>query len=121
MARREWPLRFVCSEEGCTETANYRYQTRRDMMESFELKHYSNGRWRCIRHRSPNELLSDSNMETRAELTVEQTQHGKYFNGHSGFVSGPGFKAFANDFPEGAKIVVTTTLALPAKDQPHDQ
>lgn len=112
MSRREWPLMFVCGHEGCTERANYRYQTKRDLMESFELKHYSNGRWRCSRHARPDEVLSADNRETRAELTVEQMPHGRYF-GHSGFVSGPGFKAFAADFPAGTKVIVTTMLVLP--------
>ena len=31
----------------------------------------------------------------------------------SGFTFGPGFKAFANDFPEGTKIVITATLEVP--------
>jgi len=110
--RREWPLRLVCGHEGCAETSNYRYQTKRDLMESFELKHYSDGRWRCIRHARPNEILSAGNPETRIELTVEQKEHGLYF-GSFGFISGPGFKAFAKDFPAGAKVVVSATLVLP--------
>lgn len=112
MSRREWPLRFVCGHEGCNESANYRYQTKRDLMESFELKHYSNGRWRCTRHARPGEVLSASNPETCAELTVEQKPYGRYF-GNVGFISGPGFKAFAEDFPPGTKIIVSTRLVLP--------
>ncbi|MGA1853006.1 hypothetical protein VH570_19415 [Sphingobium sp. HT1-2] len=117
MARREWPLRFVCGQEGCTESANYRYQTKRDLMESFELKHYSNGRWRCIRHARPKEVLSADNRETRIEMTVDQKPHGRYF-GSSGFLHGPGFKAFADDFPAGTKIIVSATLILPG--EAHD-
>lgn len=112
MARREWPLHFTCAHEGCREAANYRYSTKRDLMESFELKNYSNGRWRCIRHSKPNEVLSHDNPETRAELTVDQKEHGRYFES-SGFISGPGFRAFAKDFPPGAKVIVTATLVLP--------
>jgi hypothetical protein len=113
MARREWPLRFVCAHEGCNEAANYRYATRRDLMESFELKHYSNGRWRCTRHARPSEVLSATNPRTRAELTVEQKPHGRYF-GSFGFIHGPGFKAFADDFPPGAKVIVSAELVVPA-------
>ena len=112
MARREWPLRFVCGHEGCNETANYRYETKRDMMESFELKHYSHGRWKCVRHTRPNEVLSPENMATVAELVVEQKPQGRYF-GSAGFVSGPGFKVFAADLPEGSKVVISATLVLP--------
>lgn len=113
MARREWPLRFVCGHAGCTETANYRYSTRRDMMESFELKHYSDGCWRCVRHSRPNEVLSAENPETVAELTVEEKLHGHYF-GSMGFIHGPGFRVFAKDFPPGTKVIVTARLVLPA-------
>lgn len=115
MSRREWPLRFVCGHDGCTESANYRYQTKRDLMESFELRNYSDGRWRCVRHSKPDEVLSATNKKTRAELVVEQKEHGRYF-GHSGFTFGPGFKAFAKDFPAGSKIIVTATLVLPQED-----
>lgn len=112
MSRREWPLRFVCNHPGCTESANYRYSTRRDMMESFELKNYSDGRWRCVRHRNPDEVLSLSNPRTRAEIVLEQKPHGKFF-GHFGFISGLGFKAFAEDFPAGTKIIVSAEIVLP--------
>lgn len=112
MARREYPLRFVCAQEGCSESANYRYSTRRDLMGSFELKNYSNGRWRCTRHAKPSEVLSQGNPTTRAELTVDQKPYGRFF-GNWGFISGPGFKAFAEDFPPGTKLIVTTEIQFP--------
>lgn len=119
MARREWPLRFTCAHEGCGEMANYRYQTKRDLMESFELKNYSNGRWRCIRHSRPEEVLSPSNLRTLAELTVEERPYGKFF-GNFGFVSGPGFKVFADDLPVGTKLVVSASIALPSPPNPEE-
>lgn len=119
MSRREWPLMFTCGHEGCTERAIYRYQTRRDMMESFEGKHYSNGRWRCVRHTKPDEVLSASNRATRHELVLEERPHGKFF-GHSGFVHGSGFKAFAKDFPVGTKIVVSTEVIFPDAGAEND-
>lgn len=118
MAKRDWPLMFTCGHEGCKEQAIYRYSTRRDMMESFELKNYTNGRWRCVRHTRPNEVLSASNLSTTHELTVEQRPYGKFFE-HSGFVRGPGFKAFAADLPEGTRLVVTAQLILPSELAKH--
>lgn len=112
MARRDWPLMFTCGHDGCTERVTYRYSTRRDMEQSFELKNYSNGRWRCVRHTRPNEVLSINNLETCAELTVEEKEHGRYF-GSQGVIFGPGFKAFASDLPTGSKVIVTATLVLP--------
>jgi hypothetical protein len=120
MSGWEWPLRFVCGHDGCNETVNYRYSTKRDLMESFELKNYSDGRWRCIRHVRANEVLSANNLETRAVLTVEQKPHGRYF-GSNGFIFGPGFKAFAADFPEGAQVIVTATLILPTPVEPEEE
>lgn len=116
MSRREWPLRFTCGHPGCTESANYRYATRRDMMESFERRNYSDGRWRCVRHTRPDEVLSLTNPRTRAEIVIEQKPHGKYF-GHSGFIFGLGFKAFAADFPEGTTIIVSAEVVLPCAER----
>ena len=113
MARREWTLRFPCGHDGCRESSNYRYPTKRDLMESFERKHYSDGRWKCIRHSRHDEVLSAKNTETRIELLVKETPHGRFF-GHNGFVFGPGFKAFAKDFPPGSKIIVSAVLVLPS-------
>lgn len=120
MARRDWPLMFTCAQDGCSERVTYRYATRRDLSESFELKNFSNGRWRCTRHTRPDEVLSSDNRITRAELVLEQKPHGKYF-GNSGFISGPGFKAFAKDFPPGTRLIIEASLVLPEDDQPHDQ
>lgn len=117
MSRRDWPLMFTCGHPGCRETAIYRYATRRDLVESFEQKHYSNGRWRCIRHSRPNEVLGNGNSETRYELVVEQRLHGKFF-GNFGFISGPGFKAFADDFPPGTKVIVSARLVMPEDPSP---
>lgn len=112
MARREWTLRYECGHQGCREMVHYRYSTRRDLEGSFEVKNYSNGRWRCTRHTRPEEVLGPENRETSATLTVEQKPHGRFF-GSSGFLSGPGFKVFAADLPEGTKLVVTAQIVLP--------
>lgn len=112
MSRRDWPFMVRCSHKGCIETATYRYQTRRDMMNSFEVKHYGNGGWLCIRHTRPNEVLSATNTKTVAELTNEQKPYGRFF-GNSNFVSGPGFKVWSKDLPEGARLIVTAEVVLP--------
>jgi hypothetical protein len=58
MAKRDWPLRFQCVHEGCTEHVTYRYETRRDLVSSYELKNYGSGKgWRCVRHSTPNEVV----------------------------------------------------------------
>jgi len=48
-------------------------------------------------------------------LLNEQKEHGRYF-GNFGFVSGPGFKAYAKDFPPGARLIITARIELPSGD-----
>lgn len=111
---REYPLRFRCAHDGCAETVTYRYSTRREMAESFERKHYSGSRgWLCTRHSRPNEVLSELNPETRFEIVSREESYGRFF-GTQGFMYGPGFKLFANDFPAGTKLIVTARIELPA-------
>ncbi len=112
MSRREWTFTGTCGHEGCSERFLYRYPTHRDLVQSFEVKNYSHGRWKCTRHTRPSEVLSAENPRTEHEVVLEQKPHGKFF-GRSGIVSGPGFKAFAEDFPAGTKIIVTAQIVLP--------
>ena len=113
MAKRDWPLRFRCAHEGCSEHVTFRYDTQRDLRSSFELKNYGAGNgWRCVRHSTPNEVLSADNLEQRFEVINRQEEYGRFF-GHQGFVHGPGFKAFAKDFPPGTKLIITARIELP--------
>jgi hypothetical protein len=119
MPKREYPLRFVCSHDGCKESVTYRYSTRRDLSESYELKHYNGGRWKCMHHRNPERVLSESNRQTRFETTSDQRGYGRFF-GSSGVVIGPGFLADASMLPAGTKLIVTARIELPATAQPED-
>jgi hypothetical protein len=120
MPKREWPLRFVCSHEGCNESVTYRYETRRDLVGSYEMKNFRNGRWKCLRHSKPDRVLSSENLETRCELINEQKEHGRYF-GSQGFVSGPGFLVYAADLPAGTKLIVTARIELPTPASEGEQ
>lgn len=112
MARREWPLRFVCAHEGCRESVTYRYATRRDMMDSYELKWYGGDKWKCLRHSDLDRVLSANNRETRFEVVSEQKETGRYF-GSMGLLTGPGFLAMANDLPAGTRLIVMARIELP--------
>lgn len=46
-------------------------------------------------------------------MTVQESPAGKFFDGHYGFVSGPGFKAWAEDYPVGTILEVIATIQLP--------
>lgn len=112
MAKREWPLRFECGHEGCRESVTYRYPTMRDRADSYELRNYQGGKWRCIRHSQPNEVLGPDNLEIKTAYTSERREHGIFW-GSYGFMHGPGFKAFCADFPAGTKLIVTARIELP--------
>lgn len=112
MARRDWPLRVTCGHPGCTESNTYRYETQRDLASSFERKNYYPDKWRCTRHSRPDEVLSARNPSTEAVLVVDEYEYGRYF-GHFGLVTGPGFKAFACDFPPGTRLIVTARIEIP--------
>ncbi|MBW5285984.1 hypothetical protein [Burkholderia gladioli] len=81
-------------------------------MDSFELRNYSNGRWKCTRHVDLDRVLSEENRETRFEVVSSQHEHGVFF-GHWSTVSGPGFLAYAADLPPGTKLIVTARIELP--------
>jgi len=118
MAKREWPLRFTCKHPGCTDSTTFRYDTRRERSESWELRTYGGGNgWACVRHSNPERVLSAENPETRFEVASLQREYGRFF-GNQGLVTGPGFLAYAKDFPEGTKLIITARIEFP--EAPHE-
>lgn len=74
--------------------------------------------WRCTRHRVPEEVLSPTNLERQKVLVCQQSENHpdlikRFWNGTNGFVFGDGYKAYADDFPEGTKLIVTAKIELP--------
>jgi hypothetical protein len=115
MARRRYTLTVRCGYEGCCEYGHYEPENR-DHYIDLE-KRYGQRRWRCVRHAKPEEVLSPTNLRRQHEIVSEHSYYegksiGLYWN-HFGMVSGPGFKAYAKDFPEGTKIIVTAEIVLP--------
>lgn len=115
MARRRYPLRVSCGYKGCRENGHYEAENRAHYTELLEK--YGNGKWRCVRHIKPEEVLSPTNLRRQHEIVSEHSYYegksiGLYWNRFD-MVSGPGFKAYANDFPEGTKIIVTAEIVLP--------
>lgn len=107
-------VRVKCGHEGCSEYAHYEADNRADAIRIDNT--YGNGRWRCVRHRQPNEVLSPESPETVFTMQVFEEPHGKYWGvekASNGFVHGPGFKGFAEDFPVGTTIEVTAKITLP--------
>jgi hypothetical protein len=54
-----------------------------------------------------------SNLEITCDSgTSRQEEYGRFWN-HQGFLSGPGFKVWAKDFPAGSRLIVTARVELP--------
>lgn len=111
MARSYGMFRAKCGHEGCTEFVRYDADNRRHYIDL--EKRYGNGQWRCCRHSQPNEVLSSSNSQIINELRVIADGEHLYWGkerAFSGFSHGPGFKAFAEDFPEGTVLRITAEI-----------
>ncbi|GAB2331769.1 hypothetical protein AB0N20_27445 [Streptomyces griseoincarnatus] len=124
MSPRRRYLTRRCSGPGpCTETSTVEYTARR------ELEHVPQD-WQCPRHAAPDEWMTPGNRETTAVLELQP----RYLKparpggeprllGHfwgppggpasHGSVSGPGFRALADNFPPGTRLTVTATVTLP--------
>ncbi len=115
---RKQTLRFQCGHEGCFEFAIYEFQyadERKRLNES-----YANGKWRCSRHDRPNEVLAAANRRTQLHCTSRKADSGVYWYRDGGtlgfgFESGPGFKAWSADFPEGTTLRITAEVILPGE------
>jgi hypothetical protein len=115
--KRRYALRVQCGHPGCAEFRHIECVTRADYNEMD--KRYSGGKWRCTRHMDLGQVLSIESPKRMVEMTSTRaiSEHtgssiGLFWN-RQGFVSGPGFKAWANDFPEGTILRVTAEVILP--------
>lgn len=117
MAKRIYSSRGKCAESGCSEWFYYDYELKRDKIAADKRR--NERPWRCVRHSQKDTVLSPLNTKIVTELVCGKSK--KYpdldglFFGESGFVFGKGWKAFANDFPPGTKIVETVEVILPSK------
>lgn len=120
MSRRQYDIRFKCAEEGCREHYWSTASTRKEERET--RSHYAKHPWRCTRHRKPEEVLSASNRERTTILTAGKSKQfpelpDLFWDDGSGFEFGPGFKAYARDFPPGTRLIITARIELPEADQ----
>lgn len=124
MSRREYRIGLACAEMGCPERSFTVAETREE--ERAIRVRYAKTPWRCTRHTAPDQVLTPTNRE-REHVLEAMFGDGPYINdtlfwglpggrATNGFVFGPGFKAFAKDFPPGTRLVVTARIELP--DEP---
>lgn len=119
MARREYTMRLTCAAKPCPESQTYVYDTMRDREESHQF--YRRNPWHCAKHSTPEKVLTPERLTIRTALTVGPP--GDRFrktawlkedgSREAAFVYGAGFKAFAEDFPEGTRLTITVTAELP--------
>lgn len=120
-----------CAHNGCPERSFIEYTARRDL-DGVPAE------WKCYRHDKVDEVLSADNPTTTAVLTLhpsyttsrwddEPPKLVGYFwgpedanKGHRGIVSGPGFRAVAEDFPPGARLIVTARIEFPAVEDSEE-
>lgn len=114
-------LLAVCSDSNCMETRYFEYSSRKAYNEGYK-RH--KGTWKCSRHYEPEKVLSIDNPTTRTEIVAAKSDRypdleGLFWHGGgltSGYTCGVGWKAFADDFPPGTKIIVEATLVLPQEE-----
>lgn len=106
---------YKCKHDGCMEYGHYSFETKKEAREH-AIKY--GGEYRCSRHRNMETILSPIST-TRTKVLSAKMNNGRLYwrtetGGYgSGLISGPGFKAWAHDFPEGTTIRVTAEITLP--------
>lgn len=110
-----------CTHPGCNETAHWNFDSRREAAEHYPRRQ----KWKYTRHTKPDEVLGLSNLKLTKTLEAKKVNgfggkplRGLFWksdesSGGNGFCRGTGYKAYADDFPEGTKIVVTAEIILP--------
>ncbi len=68
MSRTYGMFRAQCGHDGCKEFARYEADNRSHYMDL--SNRYGNGKWRCVRHSQPDQVLSETNSKTTETLRV---------------------------------------------------
>ena len=106
MAGRIKTYTVRCTGEGCREYGVIEYERKTDKRVTD---------WRCFRHRNPEQLLTPDSPERVVTVVVEAREdiNGKhFFDGRHGIITGPGFKATAEDWPVGTVFTITVKAAI---------
>lgn len=131
MSRARGTRLVYCDAEGCRESTLYQVpaikQEARDLWE----QRYRD--WKCTRHANPDRLLSHDNPTRQVVLVATEkvdvdhkgvsTPLGLHWV-REGKTSGSGFNfsdahiAYAGDFPEGTRLVITAHVETPGQVNP---
>ena len=122
--KRQYTRNMKCSHEGCEECGYYAFSTKRELADHYKRV----SKWLCVRHTNPSSVLGLDNLSTstklicKVKLMDDGKPLGKFWQEErdfgtdrvsSRFQYGNGYKAYANDFPEGTEIVITASVSLP--------
>lgn len=114
--KRQYDLNVKCNHEGCNEWGHYTSSTRKEHIEKYERIFKTH---KCTRHTKPDEVLNAvENKKIETILTAGKSKKypnlsGLFWDHGSGFTYGTGFKAYADDFPEGTILKITAEIILP--------
>jgi hypothetical protein len=122
MPRGDYRQTIRCAGAGCKETITYHHQTRRD--EAASVKSQQAIPWKCSRHLWPDKVLGTVRGTITTVMTVHRRPDARSWETpliwaapgwpfRSDSISGPGFQAFAGDFPEGTRLEVTARILPP--------
>jgi hypothetical protein len=120
--RGDYRQTIKCAEQPCPEKVTYHHQTRAD--EAASLKSQQESPWKCTRHSRPDEVLGRGRETLAGVMTVTFRPEarswepsliwtGPGFPFVSDEISGPGFRAFAGDWPEGTRLEITARILPP--------
>ncbi len=109
MSRRSQNVYAVCTHPGCIESAFRQCDNRAEMSAAYRWKES----YLCLRHSNPQKVLGVGNEAIETTLVSIDKSYGKFWDGTSGFLSGPGFMAYAEDFPPGTKLIITARIEPP--------
>lgn len=114
----KYHLRFNCKYPGCEEWGSYGYSTKKEYNEA--VKRQTGINWKCIRHSDDRLLTLEKRSSTVTIIAGKSKKYPKlsklFWNDQSGFAYGNSWKAFADDFPEGTKIIETVKIILPGEE-----
>lgn len=121
MPRRRYDRRRKCAHDGCREWSITNYELKRDYVDAVR-REKGQPLWRCLRHSRPEQVLGVHNPEVTAECGRVASEgygtpmwEGAY---RGGWATGPGFMAWAEDFPPGTRLTITAAITLPDGYEP---
>ena len=104
-----------CVVAGCRETAHLDAPPRREWSATQRFGEHVRT-WTCFRHTGEPPLGPDR-IDSTVTVTVGNVEgcgeHRFWIELHNGIARGPGFTAFAQDFPIGTRLVVTARIEMP--------